>query len=425
MATFYLSSTVEDLKDCRQRVCSALMKGGHVVVGMENDSATGIKPLKKCLEDVARCDAYVGIFAWRYGYIPDDDNPQRRSITELEYLKAVALPINTLIFILDESAPWSRKLMDANGKQIERLRSHLTKEHTVAFFRDPGELAEAVLTAVAGFPRSDKSAVAKAETTGVEHPIIPPAPVPFWKRHIRLILGVIIAVLVVSLSAYLIRRSSQPVAQPAPPERVNSWEARFTKKLDDQWQYPKDAWDTEPGEVTVGDKDALALLVKGRGMGIPRDLGDQVFYDFRAVFKIRFKQGIGAAWVLRAQPDRQSGYLFEINKRGATLYLSGWVYDGNQRGKNLADEALPFKCCEITQGLLIQAIVRNNRIEYTITFEDDREDLSQAGDDVTPKFLIGESDFHWRWGTFGFLGTEDGSVMKVESLSINPLPRSP
>ena len=39
------------------------------------------RPLQKCLEDVASSDIYVGIFAFRYGYIPNDngENPKNLS----------------------------------------------------------------------------------------------------------------------------------------------------------------------------------------------------------------------------------------------------------------------------------------------------------------------------------------------------------
>ncbi len=47
--------------------------------------ATDQRPLDKCLSDVAECDIYVGILAWRYGYIPPS---QERSITALEYRQA-------------------------------------------------------------------------------------------------------------------------------------------------------------------------------------------------------------------------------------------------------------------------------------------------------------------------------------------------
>ena len=70
MARIYLSSTYGDLRDHREKVYKALRQLGHDVIAMEDYVATDQRPLAKCLEDVAGCELYVGIFAHRYGYVP-------------------------------------------------------------------------------------------------------------------------------------------------------------------------------------------------------------------------------------------------------------------------------------------------------------------------------------------------------------------
>ena len=94
----YISSTYGDLKEHREKVDRALRRLDHDVVAMENYAAADQRPLAKCLEDVAACDLYVGIFAHRYGYIPEHDNPDGRSITELEYRHALANGKPCLVF---------------------------------------------------------------------------------------------------------------------------------------------------------------------------------------------------------------------------------------------------------------------------------------------------------------------------------------
>ncbi|MCP3868422.1 MAG: DUF4062 domain-containing protein [Gammaproteobacteria bacterium] len=88
MTTIYLSSTFEDLKEQRSAVFEALRKSGYQVIAMEDYVARDDRPLKACLDDVGRADIYVGMFAFRYGYIPPEEhgNPCGRSITELETL---------------------------------------------------------------------------------------------------------------------------------------------------------------------------------------------------------------------------------------------------------------------------------------------------------------------------------------------------
>ncbi|HAT44311.1 MAG TPA: hypothetical protein DCS90_04335 [Ktedonobacter sp.] len=85
MAKIYISSTFADLKDYREKVYHALRQMHHDAIAMEDYVATDQRPLDRCLADVAACDLYIGIFAWRYGYIPPKDNPEQKSITELEY----------------------------------------------------------------------------------------------------------------------------------------------------------------------------------------------------------------------------------------------------------------------------------------------------------------------------------------------------
>ncbi|HYR42575.1 MAG TPA: DUF4062 domain-containing protein [Terriglobia bacterium] len=115
MARIYLSSTFEDLKDCRAATIQLLRRMRHEVVAMEEYTAEDQWPADKCLADVAQCDLYIGLFAWRYGYIPSHNNPQRLSITELEYQQAVAAKKHCLIFLLKEEAPWPRRSSAANG----------------------------------------------------------------------------------------------------------------------------------------------------------------------------------------------------------------------------------------------------------------------------------------------------------------------
>src|SRR5882762_1890863 len=88
----YISSTYEDLKPYRDMVFKALEKAGFPVGRMEGYAASDRRPLKTCLEDVESRDVYVGIFAWRYGYIPprEHGNAAGQSITECEYRHALA-----------------------------------------------------------------------------------------------------------------------------------------------------------------------------------------------------------------------------------------------------------------------------------------------------------------------------------------------
>ena len=118
MARIYVSSTFKDLEECREKIRIALKRMSHEDITMEYYVAENKKPLDRCLEDVASCDLYVGIFAWRYGFVPSGYD---KSITELEYRKAVEAGKDCLIFLLDEDAPsWPPKFVD-KGKDAEKV----------------------------------------------------------------------------------------------------------------------------------------------------------------------------------------------------------------------------------------------------------------------------------------------------------------
>jgi hypothetical protein len=154
MARIYVSSTYGDLWDHREKVYRTLRQLGHDVVAMEDYVATDQRPLAKCLEDVAACDLYVGIFAHRYGYVPEHDNPEGRSITELEYRRAQGLGIPRLVFLLDEVTPWPPPRMDVftgdsdQGVRIRTLREELGRERLASFFATADQLAQQVSVAV-------------------------------------------------------------------------------------------------------------------------------------------------------------------------------------------------------------------------------------------------------------------------------------
>jgi tetratricopeptide (TPR) repeat protein len=157
VAKIYISSTYEDLKDYREAVYRALRRDRHDVIAMEDYVARDQRPLQKCLEDVASCDIYVGIFAWRYGFIPDDkkDNPDNLSITELEYRKAKEIGIPCLIFLLDENKDWPLRFIDVtvqsgtkSADNINRFRNDFKNDQIASFFENEDQLASLVVTAV-------------------------------------------------------------------------------------------------------------------------------------------------------------------------------------------------------------------------------------------------------------------------------------
>ena len=137
---------------------AGLAKAGLDVVRMEDYAAADERPLDLCLRDVAQSDIYVGLYAWRYGYIPPlkHGNPEGRSITELEYRKAEECRLRKLLFFIhaDTHDRWPDRFKDdvtgegARGTNLAAFRQELGTEKTASFFRTPDELATLVLAAI-------------------------------------------------------------------------------------------------------------------------------------------------------------------------------------------------------------------------------------------------------------------------------------
>jgi hypothetical protein len=177
----FVSSSFEDLREHRAAAIRVLRQLGHEVLAMEDMIAGSVAPLPKVLDMVDRSEAYVGIFAWRYGYVPSAPPPGpspanfvavsgavagKTSITHYEYLRAVERKLPILAFLLDESCPWPPRLVDGfdaggsfgrgNVEEIRKLRFTLQQERVVSWFTTPADLEARVSAAIttAGLTRN-------------------------------------------------------------------------------------------------------------------------------------------------------------------------------------------------------------------------------------------------------------------------------
>jgi len=151
MNRIYVSSTREDLEEYRRAVVDVLTSCGYGVDAMERYAARDDRPRSACEADVTRCDAYVGIFAWRYGHVPAEDNVERKSITELEYLAAEKAGIPRFIFLAADDVAWPSTMRDGEQEDIRRIgdfRTRLERDRWVAFFRSPEDLAKQALVSM-------------------------------------------------------------------------------------------------------------------------------------------------------------------------------------------------------------------------------------------------------------------------------------
>jgi Domain of unknown function (DUF4062)/Tetratricopeptide repeat len=86
MIKVYVSSTVADLRQERQAVIDWLVAAQHLPVHSYRPSSDTVQD--SCLDDVDTCDLYVLILGDRYGFQPEEGNPEGLSITHLEFRRA-------------------------------------------------------------------------------------------------------------------------------------------------------------------------------------------------------------------------------------------------------------------------------------------------------------------------------------------------
>lgn len=144
----FISSTSVDLPEYRQAVIEACLGRGYFPVGMEHWSAKDADAVTVCLSELEDCQLFIGIYAFRYGWIPPGRNV---SICELEYDRAKEKGIPRLLFFADENAAWPPKMVDKgdNAVKLEAFKERIGAERVGAFFGSNHELRAEVVQALA------------------------------------------------------------------------------------------------------------------------------------------------------------------------------------------------------------------------------------------------------------------------------------
>jgi hypothetical protein len=158
VAKVFVSSTLEDLQEHRAAVRAALMQHGHAVVMLDEMHASPRTPLQQIRASIATCDAIVTLLAWRYGYVPPDDNPDQLSYVELEFRYARELKKATFVFIVKNDFQWSPQFIDSDdqAQRLRAFRAEVMRRGTVDFFTTPEDLTKRVVEAVSRWEQESR-----------------------------------------------------------------------------------------------------------------------------------------------------------------------------------------------------------------------------------------------------------------------------
>jgi hypothetical protein len=179
-----LSSTSKDLERHREVVIDAITHLGLFPQAMELDSALPEDLIEGSLNKVRIADAYVGIIGYRYGQTPEDPtrNPDKLSLTELEYNEAEKRSLPICMFVMSDDHPIPRSAIREEAGETHRLdafRLRASKDHIHAEFESVEDLkAKAMQSLVLLRERLDEASPSSILTTS-EESSIPAAPTLF------------------------------------------------------------------------------------------------------------------------------------------------------------------------------------------------------------------------------------------------------
>jgi len=163
-----ISSTWADLAEHRKAVFDALLRLGFFPIGMEFDSAkAGRDIMESSLEMVDQAHAYVGILSHRYGGVPEDSrrNPEKLSITELEYRRALERGIPVYMYLMSDDHPVKRvdvESVEEYQKKLAELRADAKRRSICAEFLSVEGLKGLVLQSLHEF-KTDLRAPERSE----------------------------------------------------------------------------------------------------------------------------------------------------------------------------------------------------------------------------------------------------------------------
>lgn len=161
--SIFLSSTSKDLEHYRDQLADTIVQLGMYPITMQAFTPTGDNPVQMSYNYLQEADVFVGIYANRYGYIPDSDvsyttadGAQRQpdgetGITHMEYQWAREREIPLLLYVM-ENAETQPNANPVDRRRAAAFREMILEQHVVGFFSTQEELARKVTVGLASLP---------------------------------------------------------------------------------------------------------------------------------------------------------------------------------------------------------------------------------------------------------------------------------
>ncbi len=168
----FVSSTYVDLIEYRRAAERAINLLDQQFKGMEYFGARPEEPKAACLKEVEQADVFVGIYAHRYGFVPDGDTA---SITEQEFEHAKKLGRPIFCYRVSPKQPWLLEFVEKDTdkhKPTEKLAAFLKrieKDFVRSKFTTPDDLLAKISADLS------RHLVERGRVARITHPL-PPVP---------------------------------------------------------------------------------------------------------------------------------------------------------------------------------------------------------------------------------------------------------
>jgi hypothetical protein len=145
-----VSSTARDLPQHREHVMAACLTQNLFPKMMEYLPASDANAIKASLQMVDEADLYVGVIAFRYGYVPKG---HKISVTEMEYDRAGKRGIPRLMFLMDENHPLRVADVETGlgADKLRAFRERIGLDRVIGKFISPEDLRARVVQALSEF----------------------------------------------------------------------------------------------------------------------------------------------------------------------------------------------------------------------------------------------------------------------------------
>jgi len=143
-----ISSTAMDLPEHREQVRQACERAGFAPHEMmENLDALDADAIEASLEMVDKADVYIGVFAFRYGYVPDG---REISVTEMEYNRAVEQEKPRLIFFMHDDHNVTPRMVETGpgAEKLAALKERAGNDRVAGFFESAADLRAMVISSL-------------------------------------------------------------------------------------------------------------------------------------------------------------------------------------------------------------------------------------------------------------------------------------